>query len=147
MTESPAYRSLMDRYFRAVRAGKRQSAALVVAEASTALASLSEVTEFMRAVRIRSRVQDPEMLPEGRYFLQAKVGSNFDNRPNAERTEIDRAHLLADIETARAQGEPTSIDWPSSTFHWGVMVRYTIDGVEYRVASSDWQLTETYLSS
>jgi len=140
MNESPAFRALMDRYSRAVREGKPQKAALVVAEAAIGLASFAEVTEFMRRVRIRSRVQDPEMLPEDTYSLSTRVG--------AESTvEIDRAHLLADIETARAQGESVYIDWPSVTFHWGVMAIYVIDGVQYRAVSSDYQLSETYLSS
>jgi hypothetical protein len=103
--------------------------AAVIAESLTLLRTQAEVDDFTRQLRIDATT------------WTVHVSGAVHGQPGEQYgTEVLR-NTLTDAEGA------VIIDWPSVTFHWGVMVTFTWGGVHYVARSADWQLTETYMSS
>jgi hypothetical protein len=114
--------------------------AAVVAEAITTLATQAEVDDFTRELRRRAGVQDVALLPNTTWKV---TGRRNGTEIRLAGEEVTTAVLLNTLEGA----ELRHIDWPSVTFHWGVMVTFTWGGVDYIARSADYAHTETYLSS
>jgi hypothetical protein len=109
------------------------------AQAILELPTQAEVDDFTRQLRINAGVQDVALLPETTWTIVR----TFPGRTPVETGRANTAALLSVL----AASTSVSIDWPSVTFHWGVAVRYEQDGEAFIARSSDWQLTETYMSS
>jgi hypothetical protein len=111
----------------AARDGKSQKACLIIADAIANL-SYADALEFVRLVKIDQGTQDLALLPDDAVWHIE--GGSF------QMTTAELREVLS--------GESFVIDWPSVYTHWGIMIRIP-DGV--RILTSDWALTETYLSS
>lgn len=135
MIETTALRNALNAYFMAKRQGKAQKAALAVATAVTTLPTQAEVAEFTRRIRMAQGVQDVTMIQDGDYIVH-KSGDKG-NSVKVNRAEIQR--LVADA-------TDVSIDFPAIHSHWGTSIHFTVNGVRHRAFSTDYQLTETYLS-
>lgn len=123
-------------YFTAKRAGKPQKAAQALTAAILA-GTTAEVDEFIRDIRKSAGVQDLAMLPQDMNWTVTELGSQ----------KVVNVVSTAELVDMLAGAANVAIDWPSVTFHWGTLVSFEIRGGRFNARTSDWQLTETYLSS
>jgi hypothetical protein len=114
--------------------------AALIAQTLIDLPTQAEVAVFVRWVRIQAGVQDVALLPETTWTV---TGRRNGTEVRLAGDQVTTAVLLNTLEGA----ELGHIDWPSVTFHWGVMVTFTWGGVDYIARSAEYAHTETYLSS
>jgi hypothetical protein len=126
-------------YFRAVDAGKPQSAAKHLLNA-TITGTAVEVAEFIVKIQQDRGKQDLDLLPNTDWYMDAKGPQGFDNEKGAKKPLITTSHL---VELLTGDKTTWRISWPSVVSHWGVAVFFTIHEVEFRAFSADWMITET----
>src|SRR5881394_645027 len=128
----------VDAEVREVKAPTKRAA--LVARYVLELKTQEQVSEFTAQLRREAGAQDVSLLPETTWAVK---GYRNGTEVRLVGGEVGTGVLLNTMESA----EDVSISWPSLISHWGVLVRFTWGGVEYIAKSSDYQLTETYLSS
>lgn len=138
ITLSQPASQLLGKIMRAHRDGKPGVAAKLASEALLTV-PVAEVPEFVRRVRVAQGVQDLSLLP-------TDVTYTVESRVNDAWVTVAAAWSAEDIQNLIGAMSFT-VSWPSLYSHWGVSIQYASLGTDYRVQSSDWQLTETYLSS
>ena len=114
--------------------------AALIAQTITQLSTQAAVNEFTAAIRRQAQVQDLSLLPDSKWKIMRRVGTE---------TQLDGWDVkTSELATIANNGRNVRIDWPSVTFHWGVRVTFeNASGTEYIAFSADYKMTETYMSS
>lgn len=132
--------SLMSEVRAAARAGKYQKVRLIIAAAVERL-PYAEALAFVRLVKINQGAQDLALLPNDAEWTIDYVSEG--GVPHAVTTHAHTSYV-------RTLAGPYDfrISWPSVSHHWGVAVWFVSEsGCRWCLRTSDYALTETYLSS